>query len=285
VKIVAAAPADTATKTRRLGFKPDRIWILGEDEAVADRQGRSEPYVKQILRLTPSPKCMDDVMFDPGRHLAKVADVSPKVRDFFTAMLLADAMHISPLVARVAIDAKKGVAFAANTPKHKNAAGVHLPDCFNVKVPRVDVRKNGIAFTYAPRSLPVPVTPEYKEVEKFYPLTERFNQEIFIVENLRSGTYELAFDGEKVGEFTAEEFEKGVNVANLDTPNQRKAASLVKIAESIRGGCSVLTDRCESSTVSRMEDAYEMINALRPDVSRVTLSLKSGDGGEKSGRD
>ena len=245
--------------------------MFGEDET--DRQGWAGLGVRQILRLTPSPKSMDEAMFAPGEYL-KAADVSPKAKDFFAATLLMDAMHISPIVARVAIDAKRGVAFPATTQKHKNAAGKKLPDCYNVKVPRVDVRKNGIAFTYAPKALPFPATPEYKEVEKFYPLTERFNQEILAVERLRPGTYELAFDGVKVGEFTAEEFEKGVNIATLNTPNQRKAASLVKFAESLRNRYSVWAKKHKSSTMSGMEDAYEMINTLRPAVSRVTLKLK-----------
>ena len=272
VKVVAATLDDCIQKNASFGFKPDRVWAFGEDEA--DCRRWKELGVKQILRLAQSPKGMDEVMFDSERYLKQAADISPKAKDFFTAMLLVDAMHISPLVARVAIDAKKGVAFAASSPKHKNAAGVKLPDCYNVKVPRVDVRKNGIAFTYEPKSLPFPVTPEYDEVEKFYPLTERFNQEILTVERLRPGTYDLAFDGVKVGEFTAEEFGKGVNIAKLDTPNQRKAAALVQLAESFRNRYSAWKAKGRSSIMAEMEDACEMINALRPAVSRVTLKLK-----------
>ena len=272
VKVVAATPRDVDRKNARSGLKPDRVWFFGED--AADRKGWSGLGVKQMLRLTQSPKSMDDVLFDPGRYLKQPADVSPKAKDFFAAMLLADAMHICPFVARVAIDAKKGVAFPASSPKHKTAAGQKLPDCFNVKVPRVDVRKNGIAFTYEPKSLPVPVTPEYREVERFYPLTERFNREILVVEKLPPGTYELAFDGVKAGEFTADEFGKGVNIATLDTPNQRRAAALVKLAESLRDRYSVWTKTRRPSDMSALEDAYEMANALRPAVSRVTLRLK-----------
>ena len=105
-------------------------------------------------------------------------------------------------------------------------------------------------------------------------MTERFNQEILTVERLRPGTYELAFDGVKVGEFTAEEFEKGVNIAKLDTPNQRKAVALVKLAESLGNRYSVWTKKRKPSIMAGMEDVYEMINALRPAVSRVTLRLK-----------
>jgi hypothetical protein len=275
-KVVAAAtPEDCSSRKGRFGFKPDRVWTFGEDEKAADRQAWSRSGAKQVLRLTSSPKSMDDVMFNTERYMNAAKDASPKAKDLLTAMLLVDAMHICPFVARVAIDAKKGVAFAASSRNHKNAAGKKLPDCFNVKVPSVDVRKDGIAFTYAPKALPFPMTPEYKEVEKFYSLTKRVNQEILAVEQLRSGTYELAFDGVKVGEFTAEEFGKGVNIAVLDTPNQRRATSLVKLAEKLNGMNSALAKDRKSATLAKIEDVYEMLNAIRPAVSRVTLKLKA----------
>ena len=273
--IAAATPKDCRSGKGRRGFKPDRVWAFGEDAMAADRKVWSRSGAKQVLRLTSSPKSMDDVMFNTERYMNAAKDASPKAKDLLTAVLLVDAMHISPIVARVAIDAKKGVAFAASSRNHKNAAGEKLPDCFNVKVPSVDVRKDGIAFTYAPKALPFPMTPEYKEVEKFYSLTKRFNQEILAVEQLRSGTYELAFDGVKVGEFTAEEFGKGVNIAALDTPNQRRAASLVKLAEKLNGMNSALAKDRKSATLAKIEDVYEMLNAIRPAVSRVTLKLKA----------
>ena len=96
-----------------------------------------------------------------------------------------------------------------------------------------------------------------------------------MVERLRPGTYELAFDGVKVGEFTAEEFGKGVNIAALDTPNQRRAASLVKLAEKLNGMNSALAKDRKSATLAKIEDVYEMLNAIRPAVSRVTLKLKA----------
>lgn len=276
-KVIAAATSeDCCQKNGRSGFTPDRVWAFADNgEKTFDLQAWTQLGVKQVLRLTSTPKSMDDVKFNPEKHMNAAKDLSPKAKDFFTAMLLVDAMHICPYVARVAIDAKKGVAFAAATRNHKNASGKKLPDCFNVKVPRVDVRKSGIAFTYEPKALPFPVTPEYKEVEKFYPLTERFNQEILIVERLRPGTYDLAFDGVKVGEFTAEEFEKGVNIAALDTPNQRKAASLVKIAEFLQGKYSVESKKRKAVATAKIEDLHEMLNAVRPVVSRVTLKLKA----------
>ena len=57
----------------------------------------------------------------------------------------------------------------------------------------------------------------------FYPLTARLNQEPFVVTGLADGRYTLAFDGRPVGVFTAAALAQGVNVALLDTPNQRRA--------------------------------------------------------------
>jgi hypothetical protein len=218
---------------------------------------------------------MDDVMFSVERYVKSANDAPSGVKDLLTALLLVDAMHINPFVARVAIDAKSGIAYAASSKKHKDAKGRKLPDCLNVKVPRVDVREDGVAFTYAPKALPFPVTDDYRAVERLYPATKRFNQEIFMVERLHPGTYELAFDGKKVGEFTAKQFMKGVNVALLDTPNQRRAVSLVKLAEKLNSKFSEWR-RCRTdAAMSELEDVREMMNAVRPSVSRVTIRLKT----------
>ena len=156
------------------------------------------------------------------------------------AALLLDAMHIKPLVARVSLNAKSGRVHRATDGKHVDAAGRQLPDMFNASATHVDVRADGVAFTYAPRALPFPATPAYTNAEAFYPLTKRLNQEMFIIEDLAPGTYELAFDGVAAGRFSADEFGKGVNVACLDTPNQRRARETAQIVDRLREKCIAL---------------------------------------------
>lgn len=95
-----------------------------------------------------------------------------------------------------------------------------------------------------------------------------------MVENLRPGMYELAFDGVAVGDFSAEDLGNGVNVALLDTPNQRKAVSLVKLAERLRQRYEVWRNGRSFNGMSEMEDVREIMNAVRPVVSRVTVKLK-----------
>lgn len=83
--------------------------------------------------------------------------------------------------------------------------------------------KEGLSFDYAPKALPFPLSPEYLAAEAFYPITELFNRELLVVKGLREGDWELRMDGRLVGTFSGAELAKGVNLALLDTPNQRLA--------------------------------------------------------------
>ena len=86
---------------------------------------------------------------------------------------------------------------------------------------------------------------------------------------LAPGMYDLAFDGAKVGTFSDKEFGKGVNVALLRTPNQRRACDAAEIADRLR---KVLQGRCAAQKCTpEMDDLYERLNAVRPAVSRVTV--------------
>ncbi len=133
------------------------------------------------------------------------------------AALILDAMHVSPLVARVQIDAEKRV-----------VAKVGHGETMNADVSALRSSSNEVAFTYAPKALPFPLLNEYKNAEKFYPLTERLNKEVIAVTGLAPGSYDLAFDSVKVGTFSADEFAAGVNVALLETPNQQRAKALAE---------------------------------------------------------
>lgn len=179
------------------------------------------------------------------------------------------SMCINPFVARVAIDAKSGKVFLPSNAKHKDASGRKLPDSFNAVVTHLDVREDGAAFTYAPKALPFPATSAYADADSNSLLTARLNQEVFIVERLAPGMYDLGFDGAKVGSFSDKEFRRGVNVALLCTPNQRRACDAAEIADRLRKGMgsSCAAQKC----TPEMDDLYERLNAVRPAVSRVTV--------------
>ena len=100
----------------------------------------------------------------------------------------------------------------------------------NARVTAITKSGDGISFTYEPRSLPFPTLPEYMVVEKngFYSLSDTLNREEIAVIGLEKGEYELRFDGRTVARFSADELAYGVNVATLDTENQRRAQKAAK---------------------------------------------------------
>ena len=81
----------------------------------------------------------------------------------------------------------------------------------------------GVDFTYSPKALPFPMSADYRAAEAFYPITPLFNRETLRVTDLAAGEWELRMGDRLVGVFSAGEFAKGVNLAVLDTPNQRVA--------------------------------------------------------------
>jgi len=227
------------------------------------------------------------------------------------AALVLDAMHVSPFVATVRIEAKEGAAKV----KAKNAS-----------VTAVRLESDEVAFTYAPKALPFPRLPECEKLDEMYPFTARLNQELLSLTGLEKGKYVLAFDGKEVGVFTDAQFAKGVNIALLDTSNQLRAqglaepmrrlcanrahirrVALVKLmlqdagvdendraktdawladwlerhknSPSIRGlkgwVDGYLSGRDKVVEMDRAaEDLYETMGAVRPAVSRVTIKLE-----------
>lgn len=142
------------------------------------------------------------------------------------AAQLAEAMRYSPVVARAVVDAKTGtVGKLGSRGGSRNCTLTHV---------RATPRR--VAFTYTPKALPFPKLPEYEKVDgAFYPLTARLNQEVIVVTGLEDGRYTLAFDGRPVGTFTAAAFAQGVNVALLDTPNQRRAREAARPMAELKG--------------------------------------------------
>jgi len=161
-------------------------------------------------------KMTELVRSHPELHLCGGDRVHPgPAGHLLMAALVLEEMGERPLVAQVSIDAQKGVAEKLADGRTRNAV-----------VTAVRATPREVRFTYAPKALPLPALPEYVADDRIYPLTERFNRETIKVAGLEQGTYDLAFDGAKVGSFSADAFARGVNVALLDTPNQRLAKAV-----------------------------------------------------------
>jgi len=120
-----------------------------------------------------------------------------------------------------------------------NAAKVNLAD--NCKVS--DLKTNGItlSFNYKANALPYPVDStargwgskkSQKDALKLIPFTKEFNQEMLKVSGLSKGNYQLSIDGQPIGVFSASDFAKGVNMAELTkTPQYRQASKIMLLNE------------------------------------------------------
>ena len=93
-----------------------------------------------------------------------------------------------------------------------------------------DASNGARKFTYRPTALPIPAGRHYRSDDRMYPLTERLNQEIIRIKGLPQGTYNLTAGGNPLGAFSAVQLAKGINIATMDTPSQRKAKDGIKIA-------------------------------------------------------
>ena len=112
-----------------------------------------------------------------------------------------------------------------------NVADVKNANIENAAVTVKEATSSKVAYTYDPNSLPLGLCQWYKDAEKFYPVTEKLNQEIIRIKGLEEGTYTITFTGEDdavytLGSYTNAELAKGVNIAiNEYNPGQIQAAA------------------------------------------------------------
>ena len=93
---------------------------------------------------------------------------------------------------------------------------------------RLAAADNRAKAAYAPKALPLPKCAEYLKDDEIYPLTEKFNREMLSVDGLAAGDYVVCADGRPLKTFTADELKRGVNLALLDTPSQRRSQQALK---------------------------------------------------------
>ena len=130
--------------------------------------------------------------------------------------LILEAMGVSPVVAKVEMDADGRVRRTVRA-----------------EVSGVKASPRGVSFRYAPASLPFPTPEEYREADAVYPVSKKMNMEILEIAELPSGEYDLLADGKAVGTFSADLFAAGVNLALLPTPEATLAMEAWKISREI----------------------------------------------------
>lgn len=108
---------------------------------------------------------------------------------------------------------------------HLDYAGRRVVAAERCELHDVKFSDDGVSYEYQAESLPFPVSEEYLASAKLVPWDE-LNQELIQLGTLPPGSYRLLVEGREVGRFTAAQLAAGVNIATLDTPQQREARRL-----------------------------------------------------------
>jgi lysophospholipase L1-like esterase len=100
-----------------------------------------------------------------------------------------------------------------------------------------------VAFDYLAKSLPYPFDtipggfgkPARSQVDalKLIPFTDEYNQEIVTVQGLKTtSTYRLNMDGKTIGQWTGDDFDKGINLAVVTaTPEYQQSLAIMHLNE------------------------------------------------------
>lgn len=135
------------------------------------------------------------------------------------------AQGVDPVVSDVAVD----------------AATCAASRCVNAKLSDIGPAGGGIAFTVLERALPCPVDAKAAQFAGEFGFADALNREILSVTGLAQGKYAVRIDGRQVGEWTAGELAKGVNLALADsTPQGAQAAAVSEADERNRAAECVL---------------------------------------------
>ncbi|MDH5825939.1 SGNH/GDSL hydrolase family protein [Sphingobacterium faecium] len=110
----------------------------------------------------------------------------------------------------------------------------------NCKISNIKKASDGMSFDYLAGSLPYPLDTVARGwgskksqfmATKVVPFMEEMNQELLTVKGLE-GSYQLFIDEETIGTWSAADYEKGINLANLNqTPQYQQAIRIMHLNE------------------------------------------------------
>ncbi|HEY7313662.1 MAG TPA: SGNH/GDSL hydrolase family protein [Gemmataceae bacterium] len=82
-------------------------------------------------------------------------------------------------------------------------------------IEELSVASDGISFQRKDKALPMPIQPDWRGILPYVNHLKDLNYYGLKASGLNGGKYALSIDGKKVGEYTADELSKGVNLGNL----------------------------------------------------------------------
>jgi lysophospholipase L1-like esterase len=111
----------------------------------------------------------------------------------------------------------------------------------NCSISKLKTSKSKVEFNYLANSLPYPIdtiprgwgnTKSQFDGCKLVPFIKEFDQEPLQVKNLNSGSYEFKMDDQPIGKFSAEDLQRGINLATLtNTPEYKQATQIMLLNE------------------------------------------------------
>lgn len=133
--------------------------------------------------------------------------------------------------------AGKKVADIAIDATSKNIKSAH-----NCSVTPPLIGENNISFIYLAKSLPYPMDTipsgfgrpqkSQKEALKIIPFNEEFNQEILQIKGLKAKQFSLKIDGKNIGTYSADNLNRGINLATITTtPQYQQALAVMHLNE------------------------------------------------------
>jgi len=107
----------------------------------------------------------------------------------------------------------------------------------NCKITNVVSAADSVSFNYLANSLPYPIDTiprgwgnrkKQADALKVIPFTKEMNQELLAVRGLKTANYDVLIDGEKMGNWSAEQLNAGINLAEITTTPQYQQAIQIR---------------------------------------------------------
>lgn len=120
-----------------------------------------------------------------------------------------------------------------------DVAGSKLIKSENADIKAIKTDEKGLHFDYLAKSLPYPIDTvprvwQNNQVQKdalsLIPFMAEFNREQIVVSGLKEGKYTLRIDGAYMGAYSAEDWARGINLAEIThTPQYKQALQLMEL--------------------------------------------------------
>jgi lysophospholipase L1-like esterase len=131
-------------------------------------------------------------------------------------------------------------------------AAARIGTAINGELDGLESSPEHVRFTFHAGALPFPLDATLPDPAALQRFQERFNQELLRVRGLKAGRYRLIIDNVFVGEFGADEFKDGMNLADFPATPQYQQA--VKVRERLRRRHQLVSEGLR--TLSFVEHGY-----------------------------